>query len=74
MRKRTTANRDLLPCMVRRIKKGKNGQIWTAYYYDGRHAASKRKEIPLGTDLDQTKVEWARLERRTPPKPNLPER
>ncbi|MFK3640591.1 phage integrase [Pseudomonas protegens] len=26
--------------------------------------------IPLGTDLDQAKVEWARLERRAPPKPN----
>lgn len=55
---------------MRRIRKGKNGQIWTAYYYDGRDAAGKRKEIPLGTDLDQAKVEWARLERRAPPKPN----
>ncbi|MFJ3409134.1 hypothetical protein [Pseudomonas protegens] len=57
MRKRTTANRDLPPRMVRRIRKGKNGQIWTAYYYDGSDAAGKRKEIPLGTDLDQAKVE-----------------
>jgi len=70
VRKKTTANRDLPPRMVRRIRKGKNGQIWTAYYYDGRDATGKRKEIPLGTDLDQAKVEWARLERRAPPKPN----
>lgn len=69
MRKKTTANRDLPPRMVRRIRKGKNGQIWTAYYYDGRDATGKRKETPLGTDLDQAKVEWARLERRAPPKP-----
>ncbi|WP_414159999.1 hypothetical protein ACMGG8_17405 [Pseudomonas sp. BNK-45] len=70
MRKRTTANRDLPPRMVRCIKKGKKGQIWTAYYYDGRHAAGKRKEIAQGTDLDQAKVEWARLERKAPPQPN----
>ncbi|MGA3825376.1 tyrosine-type recombinase/integrase [Pseudomonas chlororaphis] len=70
MRKKTTANRDLPPRMVRRIRKGKNGQIWTSYYYNGRDAIGNRKEIPLGTDLDQAKVEWARLECTTPPKPN----
>ncbi|PXX53265.1 Phage integrase family protein [Pseudomonas sp. LAMO17WK12:I10] len=70
MRKKTTANRDLPPRMVRRIRKGKSGQIWTSYYYNGRDINGKRKEIPLGTDLDQAKVEWARLERKAPPKPN----
>ncbi|MGC5703045.1 hypothetical protein J4P02_22855 [Pseudomonas sp. NFXW11] len=70
MRKKTTANRDLPPRKAHRVRKGKNGHIWTAYYYDGWDAAGKRKEIPLGTDHDQAKMEWARLERRLPPKPN----
>jgi integrase len=69
MRQKSTANRDLPPRMIRRIRKGKSGKTWTSYYYDGRSADGKRKEIPLGTDLDQAKVEWARLERKTPPKP-----
>ena len=56
--------------MLRRIRKGKAGQIWTSYYYSGRDAAGNRKEIPLGADLDQAKVEWARLERKAPLKPN----
>lgn len=70
MRQRSSANRDLPPRMIRRIRKGTTGKIWVAYYYNGRDAAGKRKEIPLGTDLDQAKIEWARLERKTPPKPN----
>ena len=56
--------------MIRRNATLKSGKIWTGYYYNGRDANGKRKEIPLGGDLDQAKVEWARLERRTPPKPN----
>ncbi|MBJ2258296.1 tyrosine-type recombinase/integrase [Pseudomonas psychrophila] len=70
MRQRSSANRDLPPRMIRRILKGTTGKIWVSYYYNGRDAAGKRKEIPLGTDLDQAKVEWARLERKAPPKPN----
>jgi integrase len=70
MRQKSTANRDLPPRMIRRIRKGKSGKTWTSYYYDGRTADGKRKEIALGTDLDQAKVEWARLECKTPPKPN----
>ncbi|MGY3082603.1 tyrosine-type recombinase/integrase [Pseudomonas fragi] len=70
MRQRSSANRDLPPRMIRRIRKGTTGKIWVSYYYNGRDAAGKRKEIPLGTDLDQAKVEWARLERKAPPKPN----
>ena len=56
--------------MLRRTTKLKSGKIWTGYYYNGRDAEGKRKEIPLGGDLDQAKVEWARLERKTPPKHN----
>ncbi|MFJ4116997.1 tyrosine-type recombinase/integrase [Pseudomonas psychrophila] len=70
MRQRCSTNRDLPPRMIRRIRKRKTGKIWIAYYYDGRDADGKRKEIPLGTDLDQAKVEWARLERKVAPKPS----
>ncbi|GGL61802.1 hypothetical protein GCM10009091_49410 [Pseudomonas brenneri] len=56
MRQKSTANRDLPPRMIRRIRKGKSGKTWTSYYYDGRTVDGKRKEIPLGTDLDQAKV------------------
>jgi len=70
MRRKNAANLDLPPRMIRRNATLKSGKIWTGYYYNGRDANGKRKEIPLGGDLDQAKVEWARLERRTPPKPN----
>lgn len=70
MRYKKPENRDLPPRMVRRTRKRKSGKTWVAYYYDGRDAAGKRKEIPLGSDLDQAKVEWARLEHKAPPKPN----
>ncbi|MCK3840575.1 MULTISPECIES: tyrosine-type recombinase/integrase [Pseudomonas] len=69
MRQKSTANRDLPPRMIRRCHKRKSGKIWISYYYNGRDAEGKRKEIPLGPDLDQARVEWARLERRAPPKP-----
>ncbi len=70
MRRKNAANLDLPPRMIRRNAILKSGKIWTGYYYNGRDANGKRKEIPLGGDLDQAKVEWARLERRAPPKPN----
>jgi integrase len=69
MRRKNAANLDLPPRMIRRNATLKSGKIWTGYYYNGRDANGKRKEIPLGRDLDQAKVEWARLEQRTPPKP-----
>ncbi|WP_025856663.1 tyrosine-type recombinase/integrase [Pseudomonas sp. CHM02] len=70
MRQKSIANRDLPPRMIRRCHKRKSGKTWIGYYYNGRDAEGKRKEIPLGGDLDQAKVEWARLERRAPPKPS----
>lgn len=70
MRRKNAANLDLPPRMIRRNATLKSGKIWTGYYYNGRDANGKRKEIPLGGDLDQAKVEWARLERRAPSKPN----
>ena len=70
MRRKNSANLDLPPRMLRRTATLKSGKIWTGYYYNGRDADGKRKEIPLGGDLNQAKVEWARLERKAPPKPS----
>lgn len=68
MRQKSPANRDLPPRMIRRTRKRKNGQTWVGYYYNGRDANGNRVEIPLGGDLDQAKVEWARLDRKATPK------
>ncbi|QHD01011.1 integrase [Pseudomonas sp. S04] len=69
MRQKKAVNRDLPPRMIRRIRKRKNGSIWVGYYYNGRDADGNRVEIPLGGDLDEAKVEWARLDRKATPKP-----
>ncbi len=55
--------------MIRRIRKRKGGTTWTGYYYNGRDADGNRVEIPLGGDLDEAKIEWARLDRKATPKP-----
>lgn len=68
MRHKDSKNRDLPPRMLRRTKKLKNGKLWVSYYYNGRDAEGKRREIPLGNDLNEARVEWARLERKTLPK------
>lgn len=64
-----TINRDLPPRMIRRTRKRKSGEIWISYYYCGKDAEGKRVEVPLGRDLDEAKVEWARLDRKAVPKP-----
>lgn len=69
MRQKKPANRDLPPRMIRRTRKRKNGQIWVGYYYNGRDAEGNRVEIPLGGDLDEAKIEWARLDRTATPQP-----
>lgn len=61
MRPKSTA-KDLPPRMLRRTKKLKNGELWEAFYYNGRDEDGKRKEIPLGTDLNEAKRKWAELE------------
>lgn len=38
------------------------------YYYDGRDESGKRIEIPLGTDLNVAKIDWAKLDRKSVPK------
>ncbi len=68
MRHKKPANRDLPPRMIRRTRTRKNGQIWVSYY-NGRDADGNRVEIPLGGDPDETKIEWARLDRKAVPKP-----
>ena len=65
---KSSGNRDLPPRMLRRTRKRKNGRIWVSYYYDGRDENGKRKEIPLGLDLYEAKVKWAKLEYKNPPK------
>lgn len=69
MRQKKAANRDLPPRMIRRTRTRKGGSTWTGYYYNGRDAEGNRVEIPLGSDLDDAKVEWARLDRKATPKP-----
>ena len=61
MRPKTSA-KDLPPKMLRRTKALKSGKLWIGYYYDGRDEEGKRKEIPLGTDLDAAKRKWAEYE------------
>lgn len=63
MRPKEPANRDLPPRMVRRVRRLKGGKLWIGYYYNGKDEQGRRKEIPLGTDLDEARQEWARLER-----------
>lgn len=61
MRPKATA-KDLPPRMLRRTKRLKSGELWVGYYYNGRDDDGKRKEIPLGGDLNEAKRKWAELE------------
>lgn len=68
MRFKKASNRDLPPRMLRRVRTLKSGKQWVGYYYNGRDESGKRIEIPLGTDLDVAKIEWAKLDRKSVPK------
>lgn len=48
--------------MIRRVRTLKSGKLWIGYYYCGKSETGARVEIPLGTDLDIAKVEWAKLD------------
>lgn len=48
--------------MLCRTRKLKSGKLWVGYYYDGRDETGKRKEIPLGGDLNEAKRRWAELD------------
>lgn len=67
MRPKETA-KDLPPRMLRRTKRLKSGELWVGYYYNGRDDQGKRKEIPLGTDLNEAKRKWAELECKPAPR------
>lgn len=66
MRPKTKA-RDLPPRMLRRTKRLKSGAIWEGYYYNGRDDQGRRKEYPLGGDLNEAKRKWAEFECRPAP-------
>lgn len=63
-----TSGRDLPPRMLRRTKKMKSGEVWAAYYYNGRDEDGRRIEVPLGTDLGEAKKKWAEFECKPAPK------
>lgn len=70
-RPRNPRNSDLPPGMVRRRRPRKDGTEWIGFYYVARWSDGTRTEIPLGTDLNQAKQEWARLEKsKIPPPPS----
>ena len=60
--------KDLPPRMLRRTKRLKSGNLWVGYYYNGRDDEGKRKEFPLGSDLNEAKRKWAELECKPAPK------
>lgn len=50
----------------------KSGKVWQSFYYSGIGDDGRRKEIPLGPDLNEAKRKWAELEcRRIPPNAKL---
>lgn len=68
MRPKSAANRDLPPRMIKRVRKLKGGKELTYYLYNGRDALGGRKEIPLGSDLEEAKRKWADLECKPKPR------
>jgi integrase len=48
--------------MIRKARTLASGKVWVGYYYDGRGDDGKRKEIPLGTDINAAKRKWAELD------------
>lgn len=62
MNRPKTSGKDLPPRMIRRVRILVSGKRWVGYYYAGRDDSGRRKEIPLGTDLNEAKRKWAELE------------
>ncbi len=62
MNRPKTSGKDLPPRMIRRVRTLVSGKRWVGYYYAGRDESGRRKEIPLGTDLNEAKRKWAELE------------
>jgi len=61
MRPKSTG-RHLPPRMLCRTKRFKSGKKWVSYYYNGRDENGRRKEFPLGNDLNEAKRKWAEHE------------
>lgn len=61
MRPKTTGMK-LPPRMLQRKRKLASGKMWIGFYYNGRDDAGKRKEFPLGGDLNEAKRKWAEFE------------
>ncbi|THG87063.1 integrase [Pseudomonas sp. A-1] len=62
MRPKSPQNRKLPPRMLERVRTLKSGKRLVYYFYNGRDEDGKRKEIPLGSDFDAAKREWAKLD------------
>ena len=62
-----TTGKDLPPRMLRKQRVLASGKVWVGYYYQSPHAG--RKQIPLGTDLNEAKRKWAELEAAPAPTP-----
>lgn len=67
-RQKRPEDRHLPIRMVARRRTSKSGKLWIGYYYLSKDENGKRKEIALGSDLNEARTEWARLERTTAPK------
>ena len=61
MRPKST-NRDLPPRMIRVRKTLKSGKEWVSYYYNGRTPDGQCTKLPLGSDLNEAKRQWAQFE------------
>lgn len=62
MRPKSPKNRRLPPRMLERVRTLRSGRQLVYYFYNGRDEEGRRREIPLGSDLDEAKLEWARLD------------
>lgn len=62
MRPKAPQNRKLPPRMLERVRTLKSGKRLVYYFYNGRDDDGNRKEIPLGSDFDEAKREWAKYD------------
>lgn len=69
MRPKTPTDTPLPPKMLKRVRRSADGTTeWVSYFYNGRDPSTgKRREYPLGTDLNEAKRKWAEHECRPAP-------
>lgn len=63
MSRARNVNKDLPERMHRRVRHGSKGQVWTSYFHCCNDITGKRVETPLGNDLAEAKLKWARVEK-----------